>query len=340
MPTFYDLLGVTPSAEPELIKAAFRAKMRLYHPDTNGGASREAESKAQALNEAYETLRDPQSRADYDERLGIREHRGVGTSSDGDHTNEGHFDPPVHSSSSEGEGQASNRTVPMVAISGLFLVLIALVAWQTRSTESEAQNLSEAMPSQSTELPAATTTSAPITEPKFAEVSGGQEGFAWWIRDIALRPRSNELSGIGLDEINHWRTKNFDRIPSPYCFVQKLDRSSYFSRNPTIQNEIDSTLDQFSEDPFRLTFSPTPGLRFTAQAAAYQTCDGEEGTLVLITNEVGKLVSVTESAMPFRVLFRTDNGTVSYQRCLMCDDYNVAYFDPTVGSIRWEYEGL
>jgi hypothetical protein len=62
--THYEALGVSPTAEPEVIQGAYRALMRKYHPDANGGAYSDA--RAKRINEAYATLSDPGLRAAYD----------------------------------------------------------------------------------------------------------------------------------------------------------------------------------------------------------------------------------------------------------------------------------
>lgn len=64
MRSYYEVLGVSPDAEPEVIAAAYKAMMRKYHPDVNDSVSAAARSKA--LNEAYETLRSPEKRRQYD----------------------------------------------------------------------------------------------------------------------------------------------------------------------------------------------------------------------------------------------------------------------------------
>jgi len=64
--TYYDLLGVTPAAPAEIVTAVYRAWMSAMraHPDLGG-----EEEFAKALNVAYETLRDPKLRAEYDARI-------------------------------------------------------------------------------------------------------------------------------------------------------------------------------------------------------------------------------------------------------------------------------
>ncbi len=61
---FYALLEVAPSAPPEEIRRAFRARMREWHPDVN--PSLDATSHTQRLIVAYKILNDPEARTRYD----------------------------------------------------------------------------------------------------------------------------------------------------------------------------------------------------------------------------------------------------------------------------------
>jgi len=69
---YYEILQVSPDASPEVIKAAYRALAKKYHPDQN--SSPEAVEKMKKINEAYQTLIDPQKRKKYDEEW--RERKG------------------------------------------------------------------------------------------------------------------------------------------------------------------------------------------------------------------------------------------------------------------------
>lgn len=60
----YEVLGVSRDATDDAVKKAYRKLSLQYHPDRN--ASPEASSKFQAINEANETLSDPQKRKMYD----------------------------------------------------------------------------------------------------------------------------------------------------------------------------------------------------------------------------------------------------------------------------------
>jgi molecular chaperone DnaJ len=62
---FYETLGVQRGADEKELKSAFRKLAMQFHPDRNPG-DEQAERKFKEINEAYETLKDPQRRAAYD----------------------------------------------------------------------------------------------------------------------------------------------------------------------------------------------------------------------------------------------------------------------------------
>ncbi len=67
-PDLYAMLGVIHCANQEEIKSAYRVACRTWHPDVND--SPEAAQKFDELNKAYSVLKDPDTRARYDERYG------------------------------------------------------------------------------------------------------------------------------------------------------------------------------------------------------------------------------------------------------------------------------
>ena len=62
---YYEVLGLQKGASDDEIKKAYRSLAKKYHPDLNKEPG--AEEKFKEINEAYETLSDPQKKARYDQ---------------------------------------------------------------------------------------------------------------------------------------------------------------------------------------------------------------------------------------------------------------------------------
>jgi len=62
---YYAILGVDRGANADDIKKAYRKLARKYHPDVS--KEPDAEEKFKEMAEAYETLKDPEKRAAYDQ---------------------------------------------------------------------------------------------------------------------------------------------------------------------------------------------------------------------------------------------------------------------------------
>ena len=91
--THYDTLGVAKDANAADIKKAYHKLVRQYHPDVSKDP--DADKKTSEINQAYNVLKDPEKRAEYDAMLANpyagREQAGFNGDFGGYHFDERHF---------------------------------------------------------------------------------------------------------------------------------------------------------------------------------------------------------------------------------------------------------
>lgn len=63
---YYKILGVDKNIPQKDVRAAYRKRAKLFHPDLHPNDPK-AKAKFQALNEAYDVISDPEKRAKYDQ---------------------------------------------------------------------------------------------------------------------------------------------------------------------------------------------------------------------------------------------------------------------------------
>jgi curved DNA-binding protein CbpA len=71
--TYYKILMVDPSADLEIISVVHRRLAQRFHPDVD--PSPEARTRMLEINEAWDTLKDPERRKVYDAQLEVRRDR-------------------------------------------------------------------------------------------------------------------------------------------------------------------------------------------------------------------------------------------------------------------------
>lgn len=69
---YYEILEIKENASQEVIKAAYRALAKKYHPDTYKGSQFEREKNMAQINEAFDVLSDEEKRRRYDLNLKFR----------------------------------------------------------------------------------------------------------------------------------------------------------------------------------------------------------------------------------------------------------------------------
>ena len=84
MKDYYSILHVLPSAEIDVIKAAYRALSRKYHPDTYAGDKAYAGKRMQEINDAFGVIGDPEKRKKYDAERKAANQEDEFTSNDND----------------------------------------------------------------------------------------------------------------------------------------------------------------------------------------------------------------------------------------------------------------
>ncbi|MGJ5180610.1 J domain-containing protein [Bradyrhizobium oligotrophicum] len=75
MKTHYEVLGISPRADLDTIKRAFRQAAKAHHPDLRGTGDAAADHQLKMIIIAYKVLRDPDLRAEYDEELALERSR-------------------------------------------------------------------------------------------------------------------------------------------------------------------------------------------------------------------------------------------------------------------------
>ena len=202
----YSVLGVTPASEDVVIRAAYHALMRRYHPDAD--PTQEGAERSRAINEAYAVLRDPTKRARYDESLGSRDLK---------------FEPGAHSAPPK---PLRSRLAPAVAM-GVALLAVGMVVFAVSPPIGQSP---APKPQSPAELPAGSATKAvPAKAPQRpAKLEGGSCA-------------ASEASGLIKEEL--FRRAGGLRDADPAQLRQVADHASFRIDTARTKAEQDGVVD-------------------------------------------------------------------------------------------------
>lgn len=171
----------------------------------------------------------------------------------------------------------------------------------------------------------------------FAFVPSGED--VWWLKKITLRPMSKSVGSHSLSALNGWRARD-GVAAEPFCFVDAYRLDAIISPDRETELQIREYLARRGADQFSQDFTPSPGMRFNATIGAYETCDGESGAMLIVTDLAsGAIALIHEVEEPFRYLLPADGKTVAISSCFECGDINRLYLDISRRRFYWEYEG-
>jgi len=124
--THYEVLGIEKDATQEQIKAAYHTLAKKYHPDVNDAAN--ANAFFRLIQEAYETLNDPQKRSSYDSpKSGPSEY--VNYQKDDDDDNNSYHDGYTYEVSTEKPKRNIILFILLIPVKIVALILIPIVAF-------------------------------------------------------------------------------------------------------------------------------------------------------------------------------------------------------------------
>ena len=105
-------------------------------------------------------------------------------------------------------------------------------------------------------------------------------GYAWWLLARIIRPTGTMVSGVTLDRIND----RLGPMATPWCFANAFTTRSFVSPSRSVQREIEESLSVGGESLFRGSAAFTGGEAQDAVVGNYETCGGEHGAFLLITD--------------------------------------------------------
>ena len=164
----------------------------------------------------------------------------------------------------------------------------------------------------------------------------------WWMSTRVFKLEHKSASSVNVDALNALMRGKAGW--SDVCYLQNVQKDSYIGLNRSSDVEYRNWVNSKKNDPFKLSFSAGSQKLFSASVISYETCDGEVGLGVLVTEGTRPRefryfradAKDENSALAWIYPFETDY--IAMAGCDECGDQSVLRYDSgqigSTGSIR------
>ena len=162
---------------------------------------------------------------------------------------------------------------------------------------------------------------------------------AWWLRFMVIRPMGTSVSGVSLASINQQRP---GAAPSEWCFADVLTPKSFTSNLRDVQMEIDRSMADSESANFAVSGAFTGGETLDAVVGNYETCHGQQGAFLLVTDRspTPKIVYFNEwENWKGLIWLRQEGDVLHVGSCFECGHAESLFYDPRRSRFYWENTG-
>lgn len=162
---------------------------------------------------------------------------------------------------------------------------------------------------------------------------------AWWLRFTVIRPMGTSVSGVTMARINEQRP---GAASSEWCFADVLTPKSFTSSLRDVQMEIDRSMSDTDSATFAVSGPFTGGEVLDAVVGNYETCHGQQGAFLLITDRspTPKIIYFFEwENWKGLIWLRSDNDALHVGSCFECGHVESLFYDPRRTRFYWENTG-
>jgi hypothetical protein len=168
-----------------------------------------------------------------------------------------------------------------------------------------------------------------------ADDGSGPSNDAWWVRTMTIRPTGTAVSGVPFQILNG----QLSEYDAPWCFAEAQTPKAFVGETPEIQAEIDRSMTESETATFAAHGRFTLAGRQTAVVGSFQTCQGDVGAFLLITDDAPtpNLVYLHkwDDWKGLIWLHQTDDE-LSVGSCFECDHAEYLFFDQRRRRFYWE----